>query len=116
MDEPRRAAVLEAFRQHCEHDGWVLHAAHVRTNHFHIVVTADPLPERVLGRLKAYASRALNSEFGRRQKYWSRHGSTVRIWSRTGVEDTVDYVVRRQGRPMAVYENPRRWEEFLERG
>lgn len=113
MDESRRRVVLDAIRQHCEHDGWVLHAAHVRTNHLHVVVTTEIEPERVLGRLKAYASRALNERFGRRNRYWARHGSTIWLWDRRQVNDAVEYVVARQGRPMAVYENPERWAEYL---
>ena len=113
LDEPRRRAVLEAFLELCAFDGWTLHAAHVRTNHFHTVVTAECTPEKTLVRMKAYASRALNQRFGRRQRYWSRHGSTIWLWNDRNVDRAVEYVVQRQGEPMAVYENPARWAEYL---
>jgi REP element-mobilizing transposase RayT len=38
----------------------MLLAAHVRTNHIHVVVEADLRPERVMNDLKPYASRYLN--------------------------------------------------------
>ena len=40
LDEPDRAAVLEAIRKHCGHRSWNLLAAPVRTNHVHAVVEA----------------------------------------------------------------------------
>ena len=64
-------------------------------------------------KLKAYGSRALNRRFGFREKRWVRHGSTRRLWSPAEVDVTVDYVVRRQGEPMAVYEDCERWSEVL---
>ncbi len=49
---------------------------------------------------KKYASRAL-----RRTHTWARHGSTRYLWDQAGLEAAVDYVVNRQGEPMAVF-NP----------
>ena len=115
MDAPRRTAVLEAMLAVCEHQNWTAHAAHVRTNHFHMVVTAEKDPAAALGKLKAYASRALNERFGQRQRHWARQGSTRWLWSPNDVNDTVDYVLKRQGAPMAVYENLARWQDFLNR-
>ncbi len=55
---------------------------------------------------KAYASRALNAAGmdapGR--KRWSRHGSTHNLNNEGGVAGAVDYVLRRQGEPMTVYD------------
>ncbi len=61
-----------------------------------------------MGKLKAYASRALNEHFGSRGKRWSRHGSTRRIWSPVELEAILRYVIDRQGERMAWYENPDR--------
>ena len=59
LDPDSREVVLTALRQHCEHRGWNLLAAHVRTNHVHVVVEAEVQPERVMVEFKSYASRAL---------------------------------------------------------
>ena len=48
LDQARRAAVLDALRQVCLHHGWSLCAAHVRTNHVHVIVEADVRPEKVM--------------------------------------------------------------------
>ena len=113
LNEDERRVVLGAIEQVCGHEGWFLHAAHVRSTHVHVVVSARVTPETVMGKLKAYASRALNREFARKDARWTRHGSTVWIWEPREVDSAVDYVVGRQGRPMAVYQRLNRWEEFL---
>jgi len=59
-----------------------------------------------MGKLKSCVSRALNEAVGYREKRWSRHGSTRWLWEYEHVERAVHYVVHRQGRAMAVYENP----------
>jgi len=78
LDRGRRATVLGALREVCLHRSWGLLAAHVRTNHVHVVVEANVRPEMVMNTLKSYASRSLNT-LGRDEpdrKRWTRHGST----------------------------------------
>src|SRR6476661_4955052 len=41
LDSPRRRVTREALCEICVRKGWVLHAVHVRSNHVHIVVTAQ---------------------------------------------------------------------------
>ena len=101
-----------AVRSYCElsprsarHRGWNLLAAHVRTNHVHVIVEAEVQPEKVMNDFKAYASRALNRldghEPGRRR--WARHGSTRWLWRDQDVGEAIRYVVEQQGEPMAVF-------------
>ena len=105
-----RQLVLEAIQQHAAHRGWNLHAAHVRSNHVHVVVKTDLAPERAMVQLKAYSSRALNLSGWRRRKHWGYHGSTRYLWDPGHVDAAVGYVVSQQGPPMAVFLNPNRWE------
>jgi len=60
LDACHREIVLEALKEACVRRNWDLLAAHVRTNHVHVVVQADKKPEYVLNALKYYASRFLN--------------------------------------------------------
>ena len=76
LDSGARAAVLESMREVCLNRRWVFLAAHVRTNHVHVVVDAEARPEEVMNAFKSYASRALNSVEGGGRKRWARHGST----------------------------------------
>jgi len=110
MDQPAyslhaeaRPMVLASIREVCSHGGWNLLAAHVRTNHVHVIVEAEVRPERIMNALKSYASRALN-ETGRdepNRKRWSRHGSTRWLFKDQGVRDAIRYVVDEQGEPMS---------------
>jgi REP element-mobilizing transposase RayT len=107
LDETRRNVVLESVREVCRFRGWTLHAAHIRTNHVHVVAEADAKPEMVVA-MKAYSSRALNrrawDDFGHRR--WARHGSTRYLWTRESIRAAIRYVVDDQGPAMAVYEDP----------
>ena len=97
-----RWVVLGAIQQVCVHRHWRLIAAHVRARHVHVIVDAPVAPESVLHDFKAYATRALNeSETPRRR--WTRHGSTRYLWTGADVGAAFDYVLHRQGEPMAVY-------------
>jgi REP element-mobilizing transposase RayT len=105
LDGDSRAVVLQVLKEVCRHRGWNLLAAHVRSNHVHIVAEAEVPPEKVMNDLKAYASRALNQlsreESGRRR--WARHGSTRWLWKDQDVREAIRYVVEEQGEPMAVF-------------
>jgi REP element-mobilizing transposase RayT len=106
MDSLRRRVVLKTVLAVCRYRGWQLLAAHVRTNHLHVVVEAMCKPEKVLNDLKAYASRSLNKAGldGKNRKRWARHGSTTYMWKERDVEDAVNYVIRGQGDFMEYYE------------
>jgi REP element-mobilizing transposase RayT len=106
MNESRREAVLKALLERCTQRNWSLIAAHLRTNHVHLVVAAEARPERLMNDLKSYASRCLNRA-GLDQparKRWARHGSTRWLWKRESVSAAIRYVVAEQGDPMAVFE------------
>ena len=105
MDGDRRAIVLQTVAEVCSHRGWGLLAAHVRTNHVHVIVEAEVPPETVMSDFKAYASRALSriDGGGAGRRRWARHGSTLWLWGDEDVRAAVRYVVEQQGEPMAVF-------------
>jgi REP element-mobilizing transposase RayT len=105
LGERRRAIVLATIQEVCQFRGWSLMAAHVRTNHVHVVVDSPAKPEQVMSTLKAYASRALN-RIEPRQPRWSRHGSTRYLWNRQGISAAIAYVIEGQGEAMAMYQEP----------
>ena len=106
LDEVRRQVVLESLREVGSYRDYVLLAAHVRTNHVHVVTAASCKPEQVMNALKAYSSRALNEHAldGPGRRRWARHGSTRYLWTRDDVLAAIEYVVREQGESMAVFE------------
>ena len=97
--------MLEGLKEACSDRPWFLFAAHIRSNHVHVIVQAETKPEIVLGNLKARASRRLTrlgiDPLGRRR--WTRGGSKIYLWRQEAVELAIEYVVDRQGEKMAVY-------------
>ena len=59
LDDWQRSLIEKAIRDVCDYRGWQLYAINVRTNHVHVVVSADETPERVMKDFKAYATRRL---------------------------------------------------------
>ncbi|MCX7116007.1 MAG: transposase [Gammaproteobacteria bacterium] len=107
LDESRRSVVLQSIIEVCRYRQWVLLAAHVRSNHVHLVIHAISQPEHMMNTIKSYASRYLNEAKldEDRVNRWTRHGSTQYLWKEAEVEATIQYVIHEQGLPMAVFEN-----------
>ncbi len=99
LDAPRRQVTLGALCEIARRKGWTLHAAHVRSNHVHLVVTAAGTPERIMNDFKTAASRRLNKGFPAEQNRtrWTRHGSTRYLWTEQVVAEKVHYVLHGQG-------------------
>jgi REP element-mobilizing transposase RayT len=106
MDKRRRDTVLASILERCSIRGWTLWAAHVRTNHLHVVIEAEAQPERIMNDLKSYASRYLNQHGldEPTRKRWARHGSTRWLWAPENVAAAIRYVIDEQGGGMAVFE------------
>jgi REP element-mobilizing transposase RayT len=106
LDSNRREVVLAALLERCQQQHWTLLAAHVRTNHVHMVVEAEARPERIMNDIKSYASRHLNQKGldEHARKRWARHGSTQWLWKPEHVSAAIRYVVDEQGNRMAVFE------------
>jgi REP element-mobilizing transposase RayT len=106
LDRASRETVLGALVQVCVHRRWNLLAAHIRTNHVHVIVEAGDRPEKVMNDFKSYTSRNLNrlkSDESDRKR-WARHGSTRWLWTDEDVQEAIRYVIEEQGDPMAVFE------------
>ena len=95
LDEIARTVVLAASSRSIAPTGdGTCRAAHVRSNHVHIVVEAEAQPERIMNQL--------TSERPDRKR-WARHGSTRWLWKDEDVRKALRYVIDEQGEPMAVF-------------
>jgi len=106
FDARCRQALLASIVDGCSQQNWSLLAAHVRTNHVHLVVKSEARPERIMNDLKSYASGCLN-RLGLDEpvrKRWARHGSTRWLWEQENVSAAIRYVIEEQGERMAVLE------------
>jgi REP element-mobilizing transposase RayT len=93
-----RVVVGKTIHEVCEHKGWKIWALNVRTNHVHVVVAATSKPEMVMNALKAWSTRRL-VEVGiveRRARVWTRHGSTVYLFTPEKLAEKCDYVINQQ--------------------
>jgi REP element-mobilizing transposase RayT len=105
LDQARRQVTLHAILEIAARKHWSLHAVHVRSNHVHVVVTADAPPERVMNDIKTAISRRLNKSLPdeRDRRRWTRHGSARYLWTEDAVAQCVDYVLHKQGEPLERY-------------
>lgn len=67
LNRGQAEAVANQFRETARHRGWTILACAVMCNHFHLLVgvPGDPDPDYLLGSFKAWASRRLNSKWGK---------------------------------------------------
>ena len=105
MLAPIREVVLNSIINTCDYYGWPLYAAHVHSNHVHLITESAKEIERVMQKIKLYCSRELNKQLKptRKTKYWTHHGSTRYLWNDINLNNAMEYVVNEQGGKMACY-------------
>jgi REP element-mobilizing transposase RayT len=94
-----RILVNRTLVEVCRHRAWALLAAHVRTHHVHVVITAPSPPPRILGDLKAWSTRRVIEAMHRPSgaRLWARGGSVRHLWTQKAVADACFYVLHEQG-------------------
>jgi REP element-mobilizing transposase RayT len=104
LSDTARLIVSEIIVDHCELRGWTLHAANVRSNHVHVVVSCDVAPASALSQLKAWATRRLreNGHRGADEPVWAEGGSRRYLWTRESLHRAIDYVGEYQGDGVAT--------------
>jgi REP element-mobilizing transposase RayT len=99
LDSEQRRLVEETITRHCQIRGWRLHAVNCRTNHVHVVVTADRDPATVMEQFKAWSTRRLKEQAGEqlpRLKWWTERGSKRYINDEDSLEAAIKYVLECQ--------------------
>ena len=105
LDAPSRQVVLRTLQEVSSHRGWRLLAAHVRSNHLHVIVHAQCTPDKVMADYKAYCTRRLR-EAGfepDRCHRWTENGSKRYLWKPEPLQAAMRYVLDEQGEPMEVF-------------
>lgn len=97
---------LSQFLETTSHRKWLLIATGIMATHVHAVVgvPGDPAPEKILGDLKSYASRALNRHWTRPQSetWWTESGSKRKLADERSVESAVRYILD-QPNPLLIW-------------
>jgi REP element-mobilizing transposase RayT len=113
LDMEQRQLVERTIAEHCQIRGWKLHAVNCRSNHLHIVVTADLAPKHVRVQLKAWCTRRLKELEVKRQarvcpgetsaivreNWWAERGSDRYINDHESLEAVILYVRDGQDNP-----------------
>ena len=94
-----RIVVMKTLAEVCGYRAWVLLAAHVRTNHVHVVITTTDPVARVLGDLKAWSTRRVIEARHRSPgtRLWARGGSVRHLWTQKAVAEACFYVLQERG-------------------
>jgi hypothetical protein len=99
LTDRQRAIVDATLVNECQAQGWQLHARNVRTNHVHLVVSAERAGTFVRSRLKALAAKALSDDAGLpmagdngRKRWWTEKGNIVPVEHEKSLEETTVYV------------------------
>ena len=99
LDDVQRRTVETTIAEHCASRGWVLHIRRCRTNHVHVVVTADCAPRQVREQLKAWCTRKLKELVETRggvqadkRKWWTDRGSCRRLMDEASLEAAIIYL------------------------
>lgn len=116
LDSEQRELVERTIADHCEKRAWQLHAVNCRTNHLHVVVSANCHPKKVRAQFKAWCTRRLKEldvtrngnrpGFVVRENWWAERGSGRYINNESGLEAAVIYVIDGQDKPRDT--NPKR--------
>ena len=110
LNSRERKVVQDSIVELCTRKTYLLHALNVRTNHTHIVLTAQRKPERIIIEIKANATKWLR-EAGlakATERIWSRGKSRLYLWKPKNVISAVNYVLYGQGEEIFVSEE---WEK-----
>ena len=102
-----RRSVEKAVRETCSIRRWNFQAFNVRTNHVHIVVTANSKPAQVLNTFKANATRQLRNDQLWQYPFspWADRGSKIKLWNERSVANAIDYVLHGQGNDLPDFED-----------
>jgi Transposase IS200 like len=74
LNTTQRQTVETTIACHCTLRKWNLHVVNCRTNHVHVVVTANCPPQQVRVQFKAWCTRKLQEHDSERKHWWSERG------------------------------------------
>jgi REP element-mobilizing transposase RayT len=105
LNEEQRSIVQQTIIEHCRIRGWTLHAANARSNHVHVVVSAESKPEEIRNQLKAWCSRRLSdhsrlsqkvAKSAGRRRWFTEGGDIEFIDDDEQLQEAATYVAERQ--------------------
>jgi REP element-mobilizing transposase RayT len=91
--EQRRSVEIQ-IAETCVHRGWVLHVVNCRSNHVHVIVSANvDDPKKIRIDLKAWATRSLKKTSSQeRESWWAERGSIRYLNNEDSLQAAILYV------------------------
>jgi REP element-mobilizing transposase RayT len=105
LSSEERAIVDDTIHRHCQIRNWCLHALNVRSNHVHLVATADRDAALVMNELKAWCSRKLSDAYqltvpvasnAGRRRWFTEGGDKATINDEAYFQNAIKYVLEGQ--------------------
>ncbi len=101
LTRAQREIVEKTIADHCRIRGWQLRAVNCRSNHVHVVVSAEVPPKEARMQFKAYCTRALKEHlhaqgFDERKKWWTEGGSVRYLSTVQSLDRAIHYVLHCQ--------------------
>lgn len=99
LNAKARGVVDRTVREVCVNRAWALHALNVRSNHLHIVVSANDPAVKVMTDLKAWCTRRLREAecLAKDAPAWTEGGSKRKLNTPESLRAAVHYVLHEQG-------------------
>jgi len=95
----QRDIVEQTITDHCRIRNWDLHRVSCRSNHVHVIVSADRDPEAIRDQFKAWCTRKLKEQERLRghgpkirEKWWTEKGSIRFVGDSISLEAAIEYV------------------------
>ena len=101
LDDSQREIVENTIADHWRIRKWELHAVNCRTNHVHVIVSAELAPEGIRDQFKAWCTRKLKANSrvrveNVRKNWWTEGGSQSFIGDQESLELVIRYVLECQ--------------------
>jgi REP element-mobilizing transposase RayT len=105
LTDSQRMIVEQTIHKHCKFRSWQLHAVNARSNHVHVVLTADCDGKEIMNQLKAWCSRNLSDAAGLadsvgikagRRRWFTEGGDPKAIEDEHYLENAIRYVLEGQ--------------------
>jgi REP element-mobilizing transposase RayT len=101
LDDEQRHLVEKTITDHCTIRQWHLHVVNCRTNHVHVVVSANRDPKEIRDQFKAWCTRklkALQRTRGQpvRENWWTERGSQRYLGDDESLAAAIRYVLEGQ--------------------
>ena len=106
----QRHLVEQQVHDTCVHRQWVCHAVNCRTNHMHVVVSADDTaPTKVRSDLKAWCTRKLKEHAlpMEANEWWAERGSIRWVFDDEGLNQVIRYTLEEQDNQETQHERTR---------